>query len=118
MDPTTGSVILRILVPNPQGVLLPGMFVRAVIREGVNRHAVLIPQQSVTRDPKGNPSAFVVDAAGKVEQRQLTLDRAVADKWLVAKGLAAGDNVIVEGMQKVRAGASVKVVPLGVETTN
>lgn len=118
VDPTTGSVTLRIVVPNPQGVLLPGMFVRAVIKEGVNRNAVLIPQQSVSRDPKGNPYAFLVDAAGKVEQRPLVLDRAVGPKWLVSKGLSAGDNVVVEGMQKVRPGASVKVVPLGVETTN
>ncbi len=118
VDPTTGSVTLRIVVPNPQGVLLPGMFVRAVIKEGVNGSAVLIPQQSVSRDPKGNPYAFLVDAAGKVEQRALVLDRAVGPKWLVSKGLSAGDNVVVEGMQKVRPGASVKVVPLGVETTN
>jgi membrane fusion protein (multidrug efflux system) len=118
VDPTTGSVTLRIVVPNPQGVLLPGMFVRAAIREGVNRNAVLIPQQSVSRDPKGNPYALLVDAAGKVEQRPLVLDRAVGSSWLVSKGLSAGDNVIVEGMQKVRPGASVKVVPLGVDITN
>jgi membrane fusion protein (multidrug efflux system) len=118
VDPTTGSVTLRIVVPNPQGVLLPGMFVRAAIREGVNRNAVLIPQQSVSRDPKGNPYALLVDAAGKVEQRPLVLDRAVGPSWLVSKGLSAGDNVIVEGMQKVRPGASVKVVPLGVDITN
>jgi membrane fusion protein (multidrug efflux system) len=111
VDPTTGSVILRIVVPNPQGVLLPGMFVRAVVKEGVSRKAILIPQQSVSRDPKGNPSALVVDAEGKVRQKALTLDRAIEDKWLVSSGLAAGDNVIVEGMQKVRPGASVKVVP-------
>jgi len=114
VDPTTGSVILRAVFPNPQGVLLPGMFVRAVIREGVNRRAILIPQQCVSRDPKGNPSVLLVDASGKVRQRGVTLDRAVGDKWLVSKGLAVGDNVVVEGMQKVRPGASVKVVPLDV----
>lgn len=118
VDPTTGSVILRVVVPNPQGVLLPGMFVRAVIREGVSRKAILIPQQAVSRDPKGNPTTLVVDASGKVEQRALALDRAIGDKWLVSKGIAAGDNVVVEGMQKVRPGASVKVVPLGVEISN
>lgn len=118
VDPSTGSVMLRIVVPNPQGVLLPGMFVRAVVKEGENRNAILVPQQAVSRDPKGNPSAWVVDAAGKVEQRPLALDRAVGARWLVAKGLATGDNVVVEGMQKVRPGASVKVVPLGVEITN
>ena len=71
VDPTTGSVILRIVFPNPDGVLLPGMFVRAVVKEGVNEQAILIPQQAVSRDPKGNPSALVVDAEGKVEQRPL-----------------------------------------------
>ncbi len=111
VDPTTGSVILRIVFPNPQGVLLPGMFERAVVKEGVNRRAILIPQQSVSRDPKGNPVALIVDAGGKVQQRMLVLDRAIGDRWLVTTGLASGDRVIVEGMQKVRPGASVKEVP-------
>ncbi len=111
VDPTTGSVILRVVFPNPQGVLLPGMFERAVVKEGVNRQAILIPQQSVSRDPKGNPTALIVDAGGKVQPRMLVLDRAIGDKWLVSSGLSSGDRVIVEGMQKVRPGASVKVVP-------
>ena len=109
VDPTTGSVILRIVFPNPEGVLLPGMFVRAVVREGVNEQAILIPQQTVQRDPKGNPSVLVVDAEGKVQQRPVTLDRAIGDQWLVSKGLNAGERVIVEGMQKARPGSSVKV---------
>lgn len=111
VDPTTASVILRVVFPNPKGVLLPGMFVRAVVREGIKEKAILIPQQGVSRDPKGNPLALVVDAGDKVSQRMLTLDRAIGDKWLVTAGLASGDRVIVEGMQKVRPGASVKVVP-------
>src|SRR5512140_385212 len=111
VDPTTASVILRVVFPNPNGVLLPGMFVRAVVREGIKERAILIPQQGVSRDPKGNPLALVVDAGDKVSQRMLTLDRAIGDKWLVTAGLASGDRVIVEGMQKVRPGASVKVVP-------
>jgi len=111
VDPTTGSVILRVIFPNPEGVLLPGMFVRAVIREGVNEQAILVPQQGVSRDRKGNPFALIVSADGKVEQRQLTLDRAIGDKWLVSAGLAPGDRVIVEGMQRVRPGGAVKVVP-------
>lgn len=110
VDPTTGVVILRIIFPNPGGVLLPGMFVQAVVTEGVNEQAILIPQQSVSRDPKGSPIALIVDSAGKVQQRMLSLDRAVGDKWLVASGLAPGDRVIAEGMQKVRPGASVKVL--------
>ena len=111
VDPTTGSVILRVVFPNPNSVLLPGMFVRAVVREGIKEGAILIPQQAVSRDPKGNPVALVVDPGGKVSQRTLTLDRAIGDRWLVASGLAAGDQVIVEGMQKARPGASVKAVP-------
>ncbi|MGE5752531.1 MAG: efflux RND transporter periplasmic adaptor subunit, partial [Deltaproteobacteria bacterium] len=110
VDPTTGSVILRIVFPNPKGVLLPGMYVRAVVTEGVSEQAILVPQQAVARDPKGNPMALVVDGAGKVTQRMLTLDRAIGDKWMVASGVAAGDRVIMEGMQKVRPGVSVKEV--------
>ncbi len=111
VDPTTASVILRMVFPNPNGVLLPGMFVRAVVKEGVNDQAILIPQQAVSRDPKGNPLALIVDASGKVEQRMLSLDRAIGDQWLISSGLALGDQVIAEGMQKVRPGASVKEVP-------
>lgn len=111
VDPTTGSVIVRAVCPNPKGLLLPGMFVRAVVKEGVNNHAILIPQQAVSRDQKGNPVALIVDAEGKVQQRMLTLDRALGDQWLVSSGLAQGDHVIVEGMQRVRPGAVVKEVP-------
>jgi membrane fusion protein (multidrug efflux system) len=111
VDPTTGSVIIRMVFPNPDGVLLPGMFVRAVVKEGVNEQAILIPQQAVSRDPKGNPTALIVNASDKVEERMLSLDRAIGDQWLVSSGLVAGDRVIVEGMQKVRPGAEVKVTP-------
>ncbi|MGA6994045.1 MAG: efflux RND transporter periplasmic adaptor subunit [Candidatus Deferrimicrobiaceae bacterium] len=112
VDPMTGSVTLRVIVPNPDGVLLPGMYVRAVLTEGVNERAILVPQQAVARDPKGNPLALIVDGAGKVEQRMLRLDRAIDDRWLVASGLSPGDRLIVEGLQNVRPGASVNVVPL------
>lgn len=119
VDPTTGSVILRIVVPNPDGVLLPGMFVRAIVEEGVNEEAILVPQQAVSRDPRGNPIALVVDDEGKVEQRGLATDqRAFGDKWLVSSGLTRGERVIVEGLQRVRPGATVKVVPLEAEGTN
>ncbi len=111
VDPTTGSVILRMVFPNPNGVLLPGMFVRGVVQEGLNEKAILIPQQTVSRDPKGNPVALIVGADGKVAQRQLVLDRAIGDQWLVTSGLAAGDRVIAEGIQKVRPGVPVKEVP-------
>lgn len=111
VDPTTGSVVLRAVFPNPEGVLLPGMFVRAVIIEGTNEQAILIPQQAVSRDPKGNPVTLIIDAEGKIQQRKLTLDRAIADKWLVSSGLSSGDRVVVEGIQRVRPGVSAKAVP-------
>ncbi len=111
VDSTTGSVTLRMVFPNPSNLLLPGMFVRAVVEEGVSGDAILVPQQGVTRDQKGNPYALVAGKEGKVEQRILTLDRAVGDRWLVAKGLASGDRVIVEGLQRIRPGADVKAVP-------
>ena len=111
VDPTTGSVTLRLVFPNPKQVLLPGMFVRAVVEEGVSQQAILVPQQGVTRDIKGVPIAWVVNKDEKVEQRVLELDRAMGDRWLVTSGLAAGDRLIVEGLQKVRPGMPVRAVP-------
>jgi membrane fusion protein (multidrug efflux system) len=111
VDPTTGSVILRMVFPNPDDTLLPEMFVRTVVNEGINKKALLVPQQAVSRTHKGDPFAMVVDGENKVALRMLTIDRAVKDKWLVAGGLASGDRVIVEGLQKVRPGMAVKAVP-------
>lgn len=111
VDPATGSVSLRMVFPNPNNVLLPGMFVRAIVEEGVSEDAILVPQQGVTRDQKGNPYALVAGKDDKAEQRMLTLDRTIGDRWLVAKGLAADDRVIVEGLQRIRPGADVKAVP-------
>jgi membrane fusion protein (multidrug efflux system) len=111
VDPTTGSVILRTVVPNPNSVLLPGMFVRAIVREGVNERAILVPQQGVARDPKGNPFALVVDAESKAAFRPLTIDRAIGDKWLVSAGLSPGDKVIVEGLTMLRPGTQVAAAP-------
>jgi len=112
VDPRTGSVTLRVIVPNPEGILLPGMYVRAVVTEGVNERAILVPQQGVAHDPKGNPVALIVDGEGKVEQRMLRLDRAIDDKWMISSGLSPGDRLIVEGLQNVRPGETVKVVLL------
>lgn len=117
VDRSTGTVILRAVFPNPDGTLLPGMFVRGVAREGVSEKAILVPQVAVSRDPKGNPLCFVVDPEGKVAQRPLTLDRAIGDAWLVSSGLAPGERVIVEGIQKVRPGMSVRAVPGGKSET-
>ena len=123
VDPTTGSYTLRIVVPNPENLLLPGMFVRAVVQEGVAEQAILAPQQGVSRTPKGDPIALVVDASGTVQQRMLTLNRAIGDKWLISSGLSAGDRVVVEGLLNVRPGVVVKAIPLNSptavgETTN
>ena len=110
VDRMTGTVILRAVFPNPEDILLPGMFVRAVIREGENPKAILIPQPAVARDPKGNPYVMLVDADGKVQERQIAIDRAMGSQWLIASGLAPGERVIVEGLIKVRPGASVKAI--------
>ncbi len=111
VDQATGSVILRMVFPNPKSILLPGMYVRAVVQEGIDEQAILVPQQGVTRDPKGNPIALIVDDAGKVQQRVLMIDRAIGNQWLVRSGLKAGERLIVEGMMNVRPGAAVKVIP-------
>ena len=113
VDPSTGSITLRALFPNPRSELLPGMFVRARLDEGVSPQALLVPQQGVSRDQKGLPTALVVNAERKVERRQLVTDRAIGDAWLVSSGVKPGDQVIVEGLQKVRPGVEVKAVPAG-----
>jgi len=110
VDQATGSFTLRIVVPNPKHLLLPGMFMRAVVQEGIAEQAILVPQQGVSRTPKGDPVALVVDEAGTVQQRPLTLNRALGDQWLVASGLQTGERVIVEGMLNIRPGATVKAV--------
>lgn len=112
VDSGTGSYIVRMSFPNPGGVLMPGMYVRARIQEGTRRAAILAPQQAVARDAKGRPYVFVVDGDGKARQQQITIDRTIGDRWLVSAGLSAGDRVIVEGLQKVRPGQKVKAFPL------
>jgi membrane fusion protein (multidrug efflux system) len=107
VDQGTGSVTLRAIFPNPQVLLLPGMFVRATIEEGVRDGAILAPQQGITHAPDGSATALVVGADGKVEKRSVELDRALGDEWLVTKGLVAGDRLIVAGLQKVKPGMEV-----------
>lgn len=109
VDPATGSYLLRAIVPNPDHLLLPGMYVRAVIGSGVRPDALLVPQQGIARDPKGEAFAMLLGADGKVEQRTVKVSRTVGDQWLVDEGLAAGDRVIVEGLQKIRPGAPARV---------
>ncbi|MEG5264516.1 efflux RND transporter periplasmic adaptor subunit [Pseudomonas sp. JDS28PS106] len=109
VDQATGSVTLRAVFPNPDHVLLPGMFVHAQLLAGVNSKAILAPQQGVTRDLKGKPTALVVNKDNKVEQRELVANRTAGAYWLIEKGLAEGDRVITEGLQFVKPGAEVKV---------
>ncbi|VDZ51781.1 Acriflavine resistance protein A precursor [Serratia odorifera] len=108
VDETTGSITIRAVFPNPKDELLPGMFVRARLDEGVRNDALLVPQQGVTRNPRGDATALVVGADNKVELRSLKADQAIGDKWLVSEGLKAGDRVIVTGLMKVKPGAQVK----------
>jgi membrane fusion protein, multidrug efflux system len=113
VDQSTGSVTLRAVFPNPKQALLPGMFVRAILVEGVNENAILVPQRGVTRNPKGDAVVMVVGAEEKVEPRPIKVVRTVGDSWLVSDGLKTGDRVILEGLQKARPGTPVKAVPFG-----
>jgi membrane fusion protein, multidrug efflux system len=115
VDQGTGSVTLRAVFANPRQVLLPGMFVRARLEEGVNEHAILVPQRGVTRNQRGEPTALIVGANNKVELRTLQTERTIGENWLVRSGLSAGDKVIIDGLQKVAPGAEVKTVALYVD---
>lgn len=108
VDPSSGSVVLRATFPNPDGLLLPGMYVRARLVEGLRRNVILAPQQGVTRDPRGRATAMVVGKDNKVEVRQIQTDRAVGEKWIVTRGLKPGDRLIVEGLVNLRPGTVVK----------
>ena len=113
VDPATGSVTLRAVVPNPQGTLLPGMLVQARLVAGVDRGVLLVPQQGVSRTATGDATALVVGEGNKVERRRLTLERAVGNQWLVTSGLKAGDKLIVEGLQRARPDMVVTPVAAG-----
>ena len=111
VDQTTGTVTLRATFPNPGGLLLPGMYVRTSLVEGVRTRAVLAPQQGITHNPRGQAVALVVDGANKVEQRNVTIDRAIGNRWIVTSGLKAGDRLIVEGLLNLQPGATVRPAP-------
>jgi membrane fusion protein (multidrug efflux system) len=115
VNPTSGAVTLRAIVPNPEGLLMPGMYVRAQLEEAVDEAAILVPQQSVTRTAKGDALVLVVNAENKVEQRRVEVGRAIGTQWLVNAGLAAGDRVIVEGVQQIRVGDAVKARVMSAE---
>lgn len=113
VEQQTGSVTLRALFPNPDQLLLSGMFVRALLEEGTKEDAILVPQRGVTRNPAGNAMVMIVGAEEKVEPRIIKVSRTIGDSWLVSEGLQAGDRVILEGIQKARPGTPVKAVPFG-----
>jgi len=113
VDPATGAVTLRARFPNPQGVLLPGMYVRARFVQGVVPDAILVPQQAVTRSPRGEATVLVVGPEDRATLRKIAAERTIGDKWLVTQGLAAGDKVITEGLGKVKPGQRVRPVPAG-----
>ncbi|HEX2138995.1 MAG TPA: efflux RND transporter periplasmic adaptor subunit [Woeseiaceae bacterium] len=117
VDPSTGSFSLRVLVSNPDHLLLPGMYVRAVTTPAVLQDAVLAPQQGITRDPKGNATAMVVAADGTVARREVSVSRTIGDQWLVKDGLAAGDRVVIAGLQKIQPGMPVVVTEAGAAGT-
>src|SRR5690606_32369244 len=110
VDPSTGSFAVRVVVDNPDQILMPGMYVNAIVGSGVRQNAILVPQQGIARDPKGNTSAMVVNDQGLVEVRPVRVSRAIGNNWLVEEGLVAGDRVIVEGLQKIQPGIPVQVV--------
>jgi membrane fusion protein (multidrug efflux system) len=113
VDPNTGAVTLRAVFPNPHGALLPGMFVRAKLAQGIAPNALLVPQQAVSRNPRGDATVYVIGPGDKAQQRTVTADRTVGDKWLVTSGVSAGDKVIVEGLARVRPNQQVRPVPTG-----
>lgn len=113
VDPNTGTVTLRALFPNPSGILLPGMYVRARLAQTTSQGAFLVPQQGLSRTPRGEATVMVVGADNKAVERKVTADRTIGDKWLVTSGIATGDRLIVEGLGKIRPGQPVKPVPAG-----
>ncbi len=117
VDQSTGSITLRAVFPNPKQTLLPGMFVRAIVEEGISEHAILVPQRGVTRNPAGEAMVMVVGAEEKVDPRVIKVIRTVGDNWLVSDGLKPGDRVILEGLQRARPGTAVKAVPFDSKPT-
>ncbi|MDO3385210.1 efflux RND transporter periplasmic adaptor subunit [Gilvimarinus sp. SDUM040013] len=115
VNETTGTVVVRALFPNPDSLILPGMFIRAEVNEGVHDNAVLVPQRGVTRDREGNATALVVNESSEIESRTVVASRAVGSQWLVESGLAAGDRVVVAGLQKIKPGAKVNAVEVGTQ---
>jgi membrane fusion protein (multidrug efflux system) len=117
VNPTSGAVTLRAILPNSEGLLMPGMYVRALLEEAVDETAILVPQQSVTRTAKGEALVLVVNEQNKVEQRFIEVSRTLGSQWVVDKGLNTGDRVIVEGFQRIRPGDEVKPRVVAADTS-
>jgi len=115
VDPSTGSVVLRAVFPNPRRELLPGMFVRAQLTQGTRSAALMVPQRGVSHNPKGEATVLIVDKDEKVAERVVTADRAINGEWLITDGLVAGERVIVDGLQKAKPGSPVKATPAAEE---
>jgi membrane fusion protein, multidrug efflux system len=115
VDPSTGSVLLRAVFPNPRRELLPGMFVRAQLTQGTRSAALMVPQRGVAHNARGEATVLVVDKDEKVTERVVTADRAIEGEWLITAGLSAGERVIVDGLQKAKPGSPVKAVPAAEE---
>jgi len=113
VDPNTGTVTLRARFPNPAGVLLPGMYVRATLSQATARNAILVPQAGVSRNPRGEATVMLVGSDNKAILRSIAADRTVGDKWLVTAGLKPGDKVIVEGLGRIKPDQTVRAVPAG-----
>jgi len=113
VDQNTGTVTLRARFPNPSGLLLPGMYVRARLSQAIAQNAILVPQQAVSRDPRGGGSVMLVGPNSRAVLQNISSDRTVGDKWLVTSGLKAGDRVIVEGLSRIKPGQTVRPVPAG-----
>lgn len=112
VDPATGTVTVRARFPNPDGLLLPGMYVRAEFAPVAARAAVLVPQQGISRDAKGNATAVIIDAESIARLRRVTTDRTVGDQWLVSSGLKSGDRLVIEGLSRIKLGEKVTPVPV------
>ena len=111
VDPQTGTVTLRARFPNPQGLLLPGMFVRARFAQAIDTSAYMVPQQAVSRDPKGNATVFIVGPNDKVQERKVKAERTQGAFWVVTDGLKPGDKIVTQGLGTLRPGQSVRAVP-------
>ncbi|HGY4913751.1 TPA: efflux RND transporter periplasmic adaptor subunit [Citrobacter freundii] len=116
VDETTGSVTLRAIFPNPEGEILPGMYVTALLDEGSQQNVLMVPQQGITHNEQGKATALILDQENVVQLREINAVKAVGNQWLVTAGLRPGDRVIVSGLQRIRPGSKARVLPSKLST--